>query len=378
MAWEEIQKEWLLGAKVGYNPEEVVRAFDEVQTTLSIDLSPAKHSGRGLMFAIPIIELGILLEGLKEITNGKVLIQKIKENSPFLVSSNKKYSTIPVVKKTDSAAEYSHALAVARLATYYHRNGFEIEIEPKLLVNERSRIPDLRIKVCEVWLYIEVVSPNYSLEVQAAYKSLNRISALANTLKDDFLVEVYFCKSPSDSEILQIFQKCKEMADHPIMEQFTFEGLATIFVSFKSQEKLPHFTPAIEEKRPILVTIGFRMENKEGIPHSSRVVAKMPISDERAQSLLNHKSRQLSRSCPGMIVMDVSGVPGGFKRWTYLISKRLQDNLNRRITAVLVVDNYVSGNNRVTGEKSLIKHPNPIHSLPQFFFDITTSSSKTT
>jgi hypothetical protein len=98
----------------------------------------------------------------------------------------------------------------------------------------------------------------------------------------------------------------------------------------------------------------------------------MPFTDERGQSILSEKSGQLSKNNQGLIVMDVSNVPGGFKRWPELIMRRLQPKLNRRIDAVLFSENLLTLKKRVTTKK-VILHPNPLHSLPAAFLEITKS-----
>ncbi len=373
MIWEDIKNDWLLDVEVDYSPEEVVKAFNEVQSTLSLDLSLATHVGRGLVFVIPIIELGKLLPVLKEISNCSILLQKIRDNNPFQFPQTNKHGNF-VPGKTDSAAEYSHALQVAQLAVHYKNHLFEVEIEPQLAVNKRIRSPDLRVRINSKWVYVEVVSPDYSKQVREAYQTLQRINQMIIGLRNDILVEVYLFRDPSEEEIVQIIEKCKTLTMDPVKEEFTFDGLSKIFVSLKNEEQLPNFPPAVQEQRPILVSIGFHQANENGTVHFSRVITKMPITDERAQLILNDKSRQLSRTDPGLIVIDVSSIPGGFKRWPYLISARLQPKLNRRINAVLIVQNEISVKKMIT-KKMLIRHPNPIHQLPEQFFEITSAIS---
>jgi len=42
------------------------------------------------------------------------------------------------------------------------------------------------------------------------------------------------------------------------------------------------------------------------------------------------------------------------------------------ITGILFVQNEISGNKMVS-KKALIRHPNPIHQLPESFFDVTSA-----
>jgi hypothetical protein len=365
--WKDIQKEWLLDQQVDYAPEEVIEAFNEVETILGVNLTLAPLVGRGPVVAIPIIELGKVLKIVTEIPNGAALIEKIRDNNPFQTAPNstvgRKVNQLSY-KKTDSAAEYSHALQVARLAAHYRKQSYYVEIEPELSVNAKKRFPDLRVKVNSKWVYLEIVCPIFSKQVQEAYAILGKISNVSRNIKMNTLVEVYLFSL--------IIEKCMFLARESEIVEFTFNGLAQIFVNSSNEERLPTFAPAIEERRPILVVIGFDLKNENGTAHVRRAIVKMPITDERAQIILSYKSRQLSRSDPGIIVMDVSSIPGGFKRWPELISGRLQPKLNRRITAVVVVKDELTIKKMIT-RKTVIRHPDPIHQLPEEFFDITTS-----
>lgn len=99
----------------------------------------------------------------------------------------------------------------------------------------------------------------------------------------------------------------------------------------------------------------------------------MPFTDERSQRILGVKSRQLSREHPALIIVDVSSVTGGLKRWPELMKGRLQPSLNRRIGGILITERSISGKSMKT-EKRFIEHPNPILPLPRDFIAITTSA----
>jgi hypothetical protein len=165
------------------------------------------------------------------------------------------------------------------------------------------------------------------------------------------------------------------MAENDLQPQeCIFKNTAQIFTNPWNQERLPTFPPAIEEKRPILVFVDLQTKNEGGIAHGKRCVVKMPFLDERAQRILSEKSRQLSRDYPGLIIVNVSNAAGGLKRWPELIRRRLQPNLNCRISAVLVTESSISGRSMKT-KNTLIEHPNPIHQLPRDLATIITSES---
>jgi len=379
--WEEILQDWLMGAVVDYDPSEIVDAFNLVEKTMGsnwIDL--AFGQSRGSMVAIPIIELGLTLREVERIPNASRLITEIRENYPRTIyqgNAERKSSSRMLVQlvPSDSLHELAHAIQVSRIAAHYKRHSFEVELEPELVLKSKRRHPDLRVKSNGKWVYVEVVCPGFSKEAQNINKILYRISKVKDEIPLDRVVEIYLYKDPSETEVNQIIETCKFMAQKDSQPQeLNIEGIAQIFTNPWNQERLPTFRSAIEEKRPILGIVGFEMKNDQGVIHGKKCNATMPFTDERAQRILNEKTKQLSRNDSGMVVIDVSSVPGGLKRWPELIARRLQPNLNRRISGVLITESSITGASMKT-EKKLVKHPNPIHSLPEDFLKVTCSAT---
>lgn len=375
--WNDILQDWLLNQNLDYDPEEIVDAFNQVEKTMGSDwIGLTFGTFRGVWAAIPIIELGKMLREVEKIPDGSKLIKKIKDNYPNNIlqgTAGRKISPSQF-KASDSLHELAHSLQVARLVAHYRRHSYIVEIEPELIVNGRRRFPDLRVKSDSKWVYV-VVCPSFSKETQEIFGTLNRISNLDDEIRMDRVIEVYLYKDPSELEIRQIIDTCKLLAQRDLQPQESnIDGTAQIFTNPWNAERLPNFAPAIIEKRPILVFVNLKTKKEEGMVHGKRCIVKMPFTDERAQRILDEKSGQLSRTDPGLIVMDVSGIPGGFKRWPELVRRRLQPNLNRRISGVLIAENSISGKTMIV-TKNLISHPNPLHLLSEDFLTTTNSNS---
>lgn len=263
-------------------------------------------------------------------------------------------------------------MRVARLVTHYRLHSYIVEIEPELIVNDRRRFPDLRVKSNSKWVYVEVVCPGFSKQIQEIYWTLNRISNLKDEVRMDRVIEVYLYEKPNELKIRQIIDTCKLLAQRDLQPQeCNISRTAQIFTNPWNEELLPSFASAINEKRPLLVLASL---NLELMGHGRKCIVKIPFSDERAQRVLDEKKGQVSRTDPGLIVMDVSGIPGGFKLWPELIKRRLQPKLNRRISGVLITDSCITDKKMVT-QKSLIKHPNPLHQLSDDFLSVVSSCS---
>jgi hypothetical protein len=377
--WNNLVQEWLLNQNLDYEPEEIVDAFNQVEKTMGSSwIGLTFGTTRGIWNAISIIELGKMLVDVEKTPNGSKLINKIKENYPNSIQQGAAGRKIgpSQFKASDSLHELSHSLQVARLIARYRRHSCVVEIEPELIVNGRRRFPDLRVlhDSDSNWTYVEVVCPGFSKETQEIYETLNRISTLEDQIMDR-VIEVYLYRDPTELDIRQIIDTCKLLAQKDLQPQESnLRGIAQIFTNPWNEELLPSFGPAITEKRPVLVCVSFEIKTEEGLSHGRRCIAKMPFTDERAQRILGEKSGQLSRTEPGLIVLDVSSIPGGFKRWPELVTRRLQPNLNRRIGAVLVTANSIT-NKKMVVQNSLIKHPNPLHQLSDNFLTVTSSCS---
>jgi len=376
--WIDILQDWLLNQNLNYDPVEIVDAFNQVDKSMGSNwIGLTFGTFRGVWAAIPIIELGKMLREVEKIPDGSKLIKKIKDNYPnnILQGTADRKIGPSQFKASDSLHELAHSLQVARLVAHYRLHSYIVEIEPELIVNGRRRFPDLRVKSDSKWVYVEVVCPGFSKEIQDIYWTLNRISNLDDEVRMDRVIEVYLYENPSELKIRQIIDTCKLLAQRDLQPQeYNISSTAQIFTNPWNEELLPSFARAINEKRPLLVLASLKLTPEEGMGHGRRCIVKIPFSDERAQRVLDEKSGQLSRTDPGLIVMDVSGIPGGFKLWPELIKRRLQPKLNRRISGVLITDNFIT-NKKMIVQKSLIKHPNPLHQLSDDFLTVASSCS---
>jgi hypothetical protein len=60
----------------------------------------------------------------------------------------------------------------------------------------------------------------------------------------------------------------------------------------------------------------------------------LAFSDERAEEFLRKEARQLPEDAPGLIMVEMSAVPGAFTVWEPLIRRRFQPAIHRRLGAV--------------------------------------------
>jgi hypothetical protein len=371
--WKDIVQDWLLGTTLDYETDEIVDAFNEVERIMGSEWLVGQT--RGAMDTIRVVDLGKTLIDLGKIDGGENLISKIAKNYPLTTYHGKEPERLDSLsfQYSNEMHELAHAIAVARHVTHYRKKLLEVELEPELSVKTKIKHPDFRVKYDDAWVYVEVVCPSFSEEAQSIYRIEAEIAKVHNEIRMDRVIEVYLFRDPTQAELDQILEKCKSLAESDVQPQeYAIEEVAQIFTNPWNQERLPTFAPAVEEKRPLLCFGSLNFSIKEGVSHGRKCFAKMPFTDERSQRILGRESLQLSKEQPGLIIVDVSSVAGGLKRWPELLARRLQPSLNSRVGGILVTESSISGKSMKT-EKRFVEHPNPIHPLPRGFITITTS-----
>ncbi len=64
------------------------------------------------------------------------------------------------------------------------------------------------------------------------------------------------------------------------------------------------------------------------------IAVRMAFADDRADEFLRKEARQLPKDFPGLIMVQMSRAPGGFKSWEPLLSRRFQPALHTRVSGV--------------------------------------------
>jgi hypothetical protein len=345
--WENIQNEWLLRQAISYEPEEILEAFNTVERICGAEWFVSKFRGaRGPFVCISIVDLGKTLKEIEKIPNAGKILQKIKDDK-------------------------SDIFQVARIAAYYLSHKLQVEFEPELLVQGNRKHPDLRIKWRDSWIYVEVAKASLSKHQEQINKIMSKLSEVIKKIKAGLHLEIYLFKEPSEKEVDQIIQHCKSLCDAPEQPQeLNLKDLAQIFANPIGQERLSKFDSALKEKRPVLVYVYGELQSGK----RRQCTVKFPFTDERAERILRREYRQLSKKEVGLIVLDISNIPGSLKAWSELISRRLQPNLHRRIGAVLLVKHAISIKS-LEIQKSLVAHPNPYKAVPEEFIKLTNAYS---
>jgi len=263
------------------------------------------------------------------------------------------------IKKNDL---YS-ASTIIRLAAHYLRNGHLCEFEPEILVGQRLKKPDLRVKFGDIWIYLEESKLKVSLHQKYLHSILGRISKITEKINSNLNIEVLLLKDEFRyEEISDLLVKIKELSTknvHP--QELKIEGLAKIFTYKEVQQK-----PCVENIRPALCETAFVASGG----FVRRLNVQIPFTDVRIKKILE-KGKQLSPREHNMIILDIS-IPGSLEHWSKSTRKLLLSGKHKKIGSVLLVRQGLLVKS-LKVNTDLIVHPNALNPLPKEFIQLTNS-----
>jgi hypothetical protein len=350
--WQEIEEGWLGGAGgMAASPDEVLSAFNDVCLRFGkgwIEASRVKNdvTGRGIAPTLYIVTLARLLQALNSAPNATRLIEKVRQGNP------------------DSRAE----LIAIYLLRAENPNAL-IEVEPEIRVGTRNRMPDFRARVAdEPWTYVEVTNPNTSDAQADVLSGLDRLTRVVDGCSRSFALEVFLKRDPTDAELDLIATEIRQR--HQTSEQSTYElpvGLGTLYWNHHPPGTLvlddhgEPYTPRLGNARVFA-----------GDGEHRHIIARWPFTDKRAAAFIDHEARQLSTEEPGLIMIFTSGTVGAMNAWRVLIERRLQPNLNTRVSAVCLFSSSLQPTEQGEdwqAECKVILNPHARHPLPSWIAD---------
>jgi len=99
--------------------------------------------------------------------------------------------------------------------------------------------------------------------------------------------------------------------------------------------------------------------------HNS-VTVRYPFTDDRFELMMSRKAKQFSKDEINLFVIDLPHVPGATKRWQPLARRRLQPEINRRFSAIILFFRYMDNNTGIFVQHCYLEqHPNPYKKLPE-------------
>src|SRR6266508_102810 len=318
MAWtiEEIESEWLGGEPSHLPSEDVVRAFAAAEEARGHEwvLGTTYLSGGGRQWGFgPFLRIYTFGQHIQSVTGASGL-EALRQR----------------LLQDDGASESE--LAAIYLLRSRHPEA-EVEIGPEVIVGNRPRRPDFRIRSgIGLWTYVEVTRLNRSTASVRTQETLRRITDHMISIPQPFVLEIVFWRDPTEGEVDELVRQASEACQVADGSKHDIGDLASMMVKTGD--------PAVVIPSILPEDDGTRMSLAQSIvgpgqPHR-QIVVRAPFADQRAEDILTAEARQLPKDAAGLVMVDVAGQPTAFDSWSELVPRRFTPVQHTRVGGVLL------------------------------------------
>jgi hypothetical protein len=210
-------------------------------------------------------------------------------------------------------------------------------------------------------VYIEVIRPNVDELMRDALQKMRGLANRLVTENPDRSLDLYLLDVSALLSADGICDFARNCTGNPDITH-ALPGVGFLRCNSFSPSLSP-FEP-VEATGPLRFVAVFQSTNTS----RSRANLRIPVSDERAESLIRNESHHFSHEANNLLVMDVTSIPGGTKSWAPLIRRRFQPTINRRIGGIVLWDAVVQGSD-VVNHVSVLPNPFARNALPQTLLD---------
>ena len=355
--WSTIEALWLGDSRVAIPPSRLLDGFNTAESHLGVEwVERHRVTGdvvtMGSWATLPVAVTGLKLRAVESAPGFANLLSRLRAN--------------------DSAAysELSGSFLCIR-----GLNTIRLEFGAPVQVGERTRRPDFRLALgASVWTHVEVTTPNRSEATRRAEALIQAIAERMMTLPAGATIETLLLRDPSPEELERLVHKTIALATTKQVLTEEIGDLAIVTVN-----RLP---PGIMEPqnygRDLGHILGFAKGFVEGGVPNKTVSVRVPIVDQRAEGFLTTEARQLPTHEPGLIMIDMTSVPGGFPEWEALLVRRLQPQIHTRVSAILLFHSGIRSTDEgeaIIPETRLIENVHAVHRLPEWLRDQLVASS---
>ncbi len=146
-----------------------------------------------------------------------------------------------------------------------------------------------------------------------------------------------------------------------VMAHVIDDGLTLLKYSDNPEAEFPNAGPTISVETDLPI-MGHGSTNQT----RNSVTVRYPFTDDRFELIMSRKTKQLSKDEINLFAVDLPHVPAATKRWLPLARRRLQPNINRRFSAIILFFRYLDNNTGVFVQHCVIEqHPNPYRKLSE-------------
>jgi hypothetical protein len=344
--WNEIEREWLQGARIAVGPGETVAAFERVEEVFGRGWIDARRvSGpavvAGPRSALGIVHLGAQLGVLSRVEGQERLVEKLRSEARDAFAE---LDAISLLSPPEDAA---------------------IEYEPEVVVGHRRRYPDFAIKRAEeLPTYVEVVQPDRAALASSLQEAMAELGALVSGYDGRWTAEVFLDRQPTRVELARV----REVAEAALEsgrdgELELHDGLGTIYLN----DMAPGLVVLDDRGRPYTPRLGLAQAAAEQGETMRHLTVRMPYFDARAAQFLAHEAAQLPATSPGIVMVEVAGASGALKKWPDALSNELALGLYDAVSGICLFQRGQVATNdgeALETEHVTIVNPSPAHPLP--------------
>lgn len=231
-------------------------------------------------------------------------------------------------------------VVMARLA----RAGAQVE----LFVKTGNRVPDCKATIKNESIFLEISQRGISEIRKRANKILHEFANAAAEARPGLHGKVAILTMTGDAEL----ERAKTWLRAGPDDGSHLDNLVAFHTGSFDE---PNPTGVLESHVPAPRMFSTTIKHGADGVHQ-RGTAVLGISDRGAQALLESEASQLPQEEGGVVVLDISAVIGGINEWTPLIRRRFQPQINRRISAVLLLSRALAAEGPVI-ESALLVNP---------------------
>jgi hypothetical protein len=317
VAWsiERIRGDWLGDGAISLSDEEIVSAFDAVESTFGSHwLEGQRRSGAsGAVPTLHIAITGRLIQAVVDMPGSDKILARLGAGEP---GASSELLVVATLQRTDP--------------------GIAIELEPVVQVGGRKRKPDLGLVASGEQVYVEISSARESMAQGAVVQDLERLAdiALAATPFAN-TSEIYLHRAPKqeeESRLVAIIERLCALGG----EQVERGELANVVVN----NNIPTVVQPCEHEDGYRPGLSMARVQVEG-DLKRHTVVRYPFSDARAAAMLTKEASQLPTGSPGVVILDVSGAAGAMKTWETVLRRRLHPSQHTRVSAVVLIQSGI-------------------------------------
>lgn len=334
LSWSEVVARWYFGSSPSIPTDIGWEALGALERLWPEYLDTVLREVTKVNIMPKVIDIGITIEACENLVGFDKVLERMKRGEK---------------------AAFSEAFFAAELL----KIGYALVLEPSL----DGKQLDALVNVQDKQVYIEIMTPEPSKVMKQDYAGMNDLAKRLTEQNPGASIDVYLLAEPTSDVLDTILNFVKEVTDSQYNNTLEIQDIAFLrYAPCQLGEQPSPFEPVANTSDPVLLVAAFSM--KDGV--ISRTSIHIPFTDKRVERLMSEEAGHFKPQEFNLLVMDVSSIPDGIRRWTALIQRCFKPNRNRRFGAVVLFARYVQIKDATIKTRwSVLLNPYAYRSLPE-------------